>query len=117
MIRPADGFSSRCFSSRRWMPGGTSGELDQFEEGALKDVKHLGREGTTMPAFATIALFCTVLGLTLVGAPAGYAHESETVKLVFQRAIPNIPGKNLVAVVASVERTTEPRLHPRHTER
>jgi quercetin dioxygenase-like cupin family protein len=54
-----------------------------------------------MPAFSTIALFCTVLGLTLAGAPAGYAHELETVKLVFQRAIPNIPGKNLVALVVN----------------
>jgi quercetin dioxygenase-like cupin family protein len=54
-----------------------------------------------MPAFSTIALFCTVLGLTLAGAPAGYAHEPETVKLVFQRAIPNIPGKNLLALVVN----------------
>jgi quercetin dioxygenase-like cupin family protein len=54
-----------------------------------------------MPAFSTIALFCTVLGLTLAGAPAGSALELETAKLVFQRAIPNIPGKNLVAVVVN----------------
>jgi quercetin dioxygenase-like cupin family protein len=54
-----------------------------------------------MRAFSTIALFCTVLGLTLAGAPAGYAHEPETVRLVFQRAIPNIPGKNLVAVIVN----------------
>ena len=54
-----------------------------------------------MPSFSTIALFCTVLGLTLAGAPAGYAPELETVKLVFQRAIPNIPGKNLVALVVN----------------
>ena len=54
-----------------------------------------------MRAFPTIALFCSVLGLTLAGASGGYAHEPETVKLVFQRAIPNIPGKNLVAVVVN----------------
>jgi quercetin dioxygenase-like cupin family protein len=54
-----------------------------------------------MPAFPTIALFCTVLGLTLAGAPAGYAQELDPVKLVFQGAIPNIPGKNLVAVVVN----------------
>ena len=54
-----------------------------------------------MPAFSTIALFCTVLGLALAGAPAGYAHELETVKLVFQRAIPNITGKNLAALVVN----------------
>ena len=54
-----------------------------------------------MPASSKIALFCTVLGLTLAGAPAGYAHEAETVKPVFQHAIPNIPGKKLVAVVVN----------------
>jgi quercetin dioxygenase-like cupin family protein len=54
-----------------------------------------------MRAFSTITLFCTVLGLTLAGAPAGYASEPETVKLDFQHAIPNIPGKNLVAVVVN----------------
>jgi quercetin dioxygenase-like cupin family protein len=55
----------------------------------------------SMPTFSKMALFCTVLGFTLAGARAGYAHESETVKAVFQHAIPNIPGKNLVAVVVN----------------
>jgi quercetin dioxygenase-like cupin family protein len=59
------------------------------------------RKRKPMPTFSTIALSCTVLGLTLPGAPAGYAQEPETVKLVFQRAIPNIPGKNLVALVVN----------------
>ncbi len=54
-----------------------------------------------MPAFSKIALICTVLGLTLAGAPAVSAHELETVKPVFKHAIPNIPGKNLVAVVVN----------------
>jgi quercetin dioxygenase-like cupin family protein len=58
-------------------------------------------EDTTMPAFSRIALFCTAVGFTLAGAPTGYAHESETVKPVFQHAIPNVPGKNLVAVVVN----------------
>ena len=52
-----------------------------------------------MPAFSKIALFCTILGLTLAGAPARSANE--TVKPVFKHAIPNIPGKNLVAVVVN----------------
>jgi quercetin dioxygenase-like cupin family protein len=54
-----------------------------------------------MSAFSKIAVFCTVLGLTLAGAPAAYAQEVETVKPVFKHAIPNIPGKNLVAVVVN----------------
>ncbi|MDB5565883.1 MAG: hypothetical protein JWP84_2449 [Tardiphaga sp.] len=54
-----------------------------------------------MPAFSKIALFCTVLGSTLAGEPVGYAHGLETVKPVFQRAIPNVAGKNLVAVVVN----------------
>jgi len=53
-----------------------------------------------MSAFSKIALFCTVLGLTLAGVPAGSA-QLETVKPVFKHAIPNIPGKNLVAVVVN----------------
>ncbi len=57
-----------------------------------------------MPAFSKIALFCTVLGLTLAGAPAGYAREPEAVKPVFQHTIPNIPGKKLVAVVVNYPR-------------
>jgi quercetin dioxygenase-like cupin family protein len=39
--------------------------------------------------------------LTMADAPAGYARELETVTPVFQRAIPNIPGKNLVALVVN----------------
>ena len=66
-----------------------------------REFKLLGHLGTTMPVFPTIALFCSVLVLTMAGAPAGHAHELETVKLVFQRAIPNIPGKNLVALVVN----------------
>jgi quercetin dioxygenase-like cupin family protein len=54
-----------------------------------------------MPAFSKIALFCTALGFTLAAAPAGYAQALEPVKLVYQGAIPNIPGKNLVAVVVN----------------
>ena len=46
-------------------------------------------------------VFITVLGLTLAGAQAGYAQERETVKPVFQHAIPNVPGKNLVAVIVN----------------
>ena len=53
-----------------------------------------------MQAFSVVALFCT-LALTMAGASAGYAHEPETVKPVFQHAIPNIPGKKLVAVVVN----------------
>jgi quercetin dioxygenase-like cupin family protein len=37
----------------------------------------------------------------MADAPAGYARELETVKPVFQRAIPNIPGKNFVALVVN----------------
>jgi quercetin dioxygenase-like cupin family protein len=50
-----------------------------------------------MRIFPVVAVVCTA-GL-VAGAPAGHAREHETVKVVFQQAIPNIPGKNLVAVV------------------
>jgi quercetin dioxygenase-like cupin family protein len=42
-------------------------------------------------AFAAIAL----------GTFAAHAHELEQVNTVFERAIPNIPGKSLVAVVVT----------------
>jgi hypothetical protein len=50
-----------------------------------------------MRVFPFVAAVCTA-GL-VAGAPAGHARELETVKVVFQHAIPNIPGKNLDAVV------------------
>jgi quercetin dioxygenase-like cupin family protein len=52
-----------------------------------------------MRLFPVVAVFCTA-GL-VAGAPAGHARETDAVKVVFQRAIPNVPGKNLVAVVVS----------------
>src|SRR4051794_29311246 len=47
-----------------------------------------------MRTFPIVALFCTA-------GEAGYAHELETVKRAYQRAIPNIPGKNLVALLVN----------------
>lgn len=50
------------------------------------------RLGSCMAAvFAAISL----------GAGSAHAHELEEVSTVFERAIPNIPGKSLVAVVVS----------------
>jgi quercetin dioxygenase-like cupin family protein len=54
-----------------------------------------------MPAFSKMPLLCIGFFLTLAGAPAGYAQELESVKLDFRHAIPNIPGKTLVAVVVN----------------
>lgn len=34
-----------------------------------------------------------------LGAPVAIAHESESVNVVFERAIPNLPGKKMIAVV------------------
>jgi quercetin dioxygenase-like cupin family protein len=39
--------------------------------------------------------------LAMAAAPAGHARELETVKPLFERAIPNIPGKNFVALVVN----------------
>jgi quercetin dioxygenase-like cupin family protein len=53
-----------------------------------------------MRSFPVVAAFCTA-GLVWHASafPGAHARELETVKVVFQRAISNIPGKNLVAVV------------------
>src|SRR3954465_10334723 len=53
-----------------------------------------------MRVVPVISLFCW-LALVAVRAPAADAHEPETVKPVFQHAIPNVPGKALVAVVVT----------------
>ena len=47
---------------------------------------------------ASIAAAIAVIAL---GTPAAHAHELEQVKHVFQHAIPNIPGKSLVALVVT----------------
>ncbi len=54
-----------------------------------------------MRTFSTLALFCAALALVAIEVSAAGAHEQENVKPVFQKAIPNIPSKNLVAVVVS----------------
>jgi quercetin dioxygenase-like cupin family protein len=54
-----------------------------------------------MRAFPLIPRFCIMLALAAAQVPAGHAQELETVKQVFERAIPNIPGKNLVALVVN----------------
>jgi quercetin dioxygenase-like cupin family protein len=54
-----------------------------------------------MRTFSALALFGAALALAAVEVSAAGAHEHETVKPVFQHAIPNIPGKNFVAVVVS----------------
>ena len=47
---------------------------------------------------ASIAAAIAVLAL---GSPAAHAHELEQVNTVFQHAIPNIPGKSLIALVVT----------------
>jgi quercetin dioxygenase-like cupin family protein len=54
-----------------------------------------------MRAFSVLTLFSAALALAAADVSAGGAHELETVRPVFRHAIPNIPGKNLVAVVVS----------------
>jgi quercetin dioxygenase-like cupin family protein len=48
-----------------------------------------------------VAALLFTVALAVVGVPTGYANELETVKPIFQHAIPNIPGKNLVALVVN----------------
>jgi quercetin dioxygenase-like cupin family protein len=54
-----------------------------------------------MRTFSALALFCTALASAALEASAAGARDLETVKPVFQHAIPNIPGKNLVAVIVN----------------
>ena len=47
------------------------------------------------------ASIAAVFAAIALGNAAAHAHELEQVETVFERAIPNIPGKSLVAVVVS----------------
>jgi hypothetical protein len=47
-----------------------------------------------------VTILCCICQLWM-SAVTGYASELEGVEPVFQRAIPNIPGKSLVAIVVS----------------
>jgi quercetin dioxygenase-like cupin family protein len=53
------------------------------------------------PCFVALAPFYTVVALVVAGVSAGFAQEHETVNPVFQSGIPNIQGKNLVALVVN----------------
>jgi quercetin dioxygenase-like cupin family protein len=52
-----------------------------------------------MPAIAAIVAVCLAL-LAAVALPAG-AHGPETVTPVFKHALPNVPGKQMIAVEVS----------------
>ena len=47
---------------------------------------------------SSIAVVFTAIAL---GVSAGHAHELEQVNTVFERAIPNIAGKSLIAIVVT----------------
>ena len=51
--------------------------------------------------WAEAAVIAVVSAATSLGSRPGQAHERETVKPVFERELPNVPGKSLIAVVVS----------------
>jgi len=53
---------------------------------------------STLRLIASMAALSTAIAL---GAAAAHAQELEEVKIVFEQAIPNIPGKSLVVQVVS----------------
>ena len=53
---------------------------------------------STLRLTASMAALFTAIAL---GAAAAHAQEVEEIKIVFEQAIPNIPGKSLVAQVVS----------------
>ena len=66
----------------------SGGYVNQREEKAMNAVK---LRGSIAAIFTAIAL----------ATAAGHAQELEEVKQVFEHAIPNIPGKSLVALVVT----------------
>ena len=57
--------------------------------------------GETMSRTMRIGCLGLVLATTALRVSPGLAQSSEEVKLVFEHAIPNIDGKNMVAVVVT----------------
>src|SRR4051812_30099581 len=55
----------------------------------------------TRRIFATTAATAAVVALASLGSQLGQAHDLETAKPAFEHALPNVPGKSLVAVVVS----------------
>ena len=49
----------------------------------------------------SLASFAALVGAIALGTAAAHAHELEQVKPVFEHAIPNIPGKSLIALVVT----------------
>jgi quercetin dioxygenase-like cupin family protein len=54
-----------------------------------------------MRAVKLASFVAAVITAIALGTATGHAHEPEQVTTVFERAIPNIPGKSLIALVVS----------------
>ena len=55
-----------------------------------------------MRAVRLTKFVAAVLTAMTLGTAAGHAHELEQVDKVFEHAIPNIPGKSLIAFVVTI---------------
>jgi quercetin dioxygenase-like cupin family protein len=54
-----------------------------------------------MRAVKLASSIAAVFAAIALGSATGHAHELEKVTTVFERAIPNIPGKSLIALVVT----------------
>jgi quercetin dioxygenase-like cupin family protein len=54
-----------------------------------------------MRAVKLASFVAAVITAIALGTATGHAHDLEQVTTVFERAIPNIPGKSLIALVVS----------------
>src|SRR3954463_15611739 len=59
------------------------------------------REDETMRAVKLISSIAAVFTAITLGTAAGRANELEEVKTVFEHAIPNVPGKSLIALLVT----------------
>jgi quercetin dioxygenase-like cupin family protein len=59
------------------------------------------REARTMRAVKPTSSIAAVFAAIALGTATGHAHELERVDTVFERAIPNIAGKSLLALVVT----------------
>jgi quercetin dioxygenase-like cupin family protein len=76
------------------------GSKEAADEAAIRPF-HAQRGDRTMRVGKLTGSIAAVLAALALGAAAGQAQEQEEVKIVFERAIPNIPGKSLIAQVVT----------------
>src|SRR5262245_32057338 len=82
-----------------WCPT-QRGRKQAADKNAVRPVQ-VQREDKTMRAVTLTGSIAAVFTAVALGTSPGHAQQPEEVKIVFEHAIPNIPGKSLIAQVVT----------------